>query len=319
MRQRGCHVTFLCGGDRAACESRLAPVGFEYRFETARTVVDEVSLTLDEVRRQGASVVVVDSYALDAAWETPVSQAAAVVVIDDLADRPHDCALLLDQNLQPDAESRYAGLVGRQCVLLLGPRYALLSREFEVAGHSMRRRDGSIRRVLVSYGGSDPTNETWKAIEALGPLFAIERIDVVIGPAMQVSAAVENAILAEPRVRAHVAPSSLVNLFSSADLALGAGGSTHWERCLLGVPSIVTTVAANQESPTRLLAEVGALLHVGDAKAVTSALLREATRGLIDDPTRVAGMAEAARAVMADHAGAGFVVSKILEVTRAAS
>jgi len=80
------------------------------------------------------------------------------MVIDDLANRPHDCDLLLDQNYYRDLEKRYQGLVPSECVMLIGPDYVLLRPEFTLARQRLKVRDGSIRRFLIFFWGSDLTN-----------------------------------------------------------------------------------------------------------------------------------------------------------------
>ena len=114
------------------------------------------------------SWVVVDHYALDVRWETAVRSAArGLLVIDDLADRPHDCDLLLDQNYYADKDARYVGLVPDRCELLLGPRYALLREEFLAARLGVRTRTGPATRLLVCFGGMDADNFTARALDAL--------------------------------------------------------------------------------------------------------------------------------------------------------
>ena len=266
----------------------------------------------------GADVVIVDHYDLDADWERAVSASGPrIAVIDDLADRPHDCALLLDQNLYDDADSRYLGLVPEGCRLLLGPRWALLRSEFVTAAAAPRPRTGDISRVLISYGGADPTHETEKALAALADVSSIEIIDVVVGAAFSDVWRVRAAVGRDSRCAIHEQPSDLAGLMSDADLALGAGGSTTWERCALGLPAIVTSVASNQVEAARTLARHGAILYAGDAGDVGSADLRTAVRALVADPLRVKQMGIAARSVIGrDYEGATGVAAAILEVAR---
>lgn len=97
-----------------------------------------------------ADWLIVDHYALDTIWERRLRlQAANIMVIDDLADRPHDCNMLLDQNLYTNSESRYQGLVTENCLKFFGPRYALLRKEFIAARRQLRKRNGTIRRILI--------------------------------------------------------------------------------------------------------------------------------------------------------------------------
>ncbi len=114
---------------------------------------------------QGALVdwLIMDHYALDAEWERRLRpHVERLMVIDDLANRSHDCDLLLDQNLVPENHARYRNLVPSTCRLLLGPRYALLGPEYRVWRRSLRPREGQVGRVLVFLGGSDPENVSYE-------------------------------------------------------------------------------------------------------------------------------------------------------------
>ena len=105
-----------------------------------------------------------------------------IMVIDDLADRSHDCDLLLDQNLYQKLETRYDNLVSDSCQKLLGPRYALLRPEFVVARKNPRQRNGQVRRVLIFFGRRYQTNETEKALRALAGISDRQfEVDVVVG------------------------------------------------------------------------------------------------------------------------------------------
>ncbi|EFR41464.1 pseudaminic acid biosynthesis-associated protein PseG [Selenomonas sp. oral taxon 137 str. F0430] len=208
---------------------------------------------------------VIDHYALDAAWERrmrPLVQ--EIFVIDDLANRPHDCDILLDQNFYRDMERRYDGLVPETCKLLLGPKHALLRREFYEARKTLRRRDGKLCRILVFYGGSDQTRETEKAIAALLQL-ALPGVeaDVVVGGGNARQEHIRSLCEAHEFLHYHLQVSNMAELMASADLALGAGGTTTWERCFLGLPAIVTAIAENQFEICRDCAEAGLIYYLG--------------------------------------------------------
>ncbi|MCK4633117.1 MAG: UDP-2,4-diacetamido-2,4,6-trideoxy-beta-L-altropyranose hydrolase, partial [candidate division Zixibacteria bacterium] len=124
---------------------------------------------------------VVDHYGLGKDWEEFLRpQVGAIMVIDDLANRPHDCDMLLDQNLHPKSETRYNGLVAGTCELLLGPNYAMLRPQFAQVREKMLKRDGSIQRILIFMGGADPFNHTSKAVEAVLGLSDLSA-DVIVG------------------------------------------------------------------------------------------------------------------------------------------
>jgi len=126
---------------------------------------------------------VVDHYALDARWERALRNAVKrILVIDDIADRKHDCDVLLDQNFYMDMDVRYTGKVPAHCQLLLGPRYALLRDEFRRMREQVNPRTGTIKRVFIFFGGVDSDNCTGRAIESLVNICIPGLlVDVVIG------------------------------------------------------------------------------------------------------------------------------------------
>src|SRR5262249_36593724 len=129
-----------------------------------------------------ADWVVVDHYALDWRWETAIRCSTdRVMAIDDLADRVHDCDLLLDQNLLPDADARYRTKVPRRCTCLLGPAFVLLHPMFADLHGSVLAREGAVRRVFVSIGGTDPHNLTGRI---LAGVLSLDRGDIEVDVVM---------------------------------------------------------------------------------------------------------------------------------------
>jgi len=226
---------------------------------------------------------IVDHYALDARYETAArATARRIMVIDDLADRPHDCDLLLDQNLFADMETRYRGLLPAHARVLTGPRYALLRAEF-AASRSLVRRPQAVHRILISFGGSDPTNETVKTLRALSPLqLDAVTVDVLVGALNPHRAQVIECLRELPGARLIDGTDRMAELLIAADLFIGASGATSWERCCLGVPSIVVAVASNQAPIARALAEEGYHCYLGEGHDVSEAMIGAAVADRIE-------------------------------------
>ena len=222
-------------------------------------------------RIQPVERLVVDSYALDAAWERQMRPLVReIFVIDDLANRRHDCDILLDQNFYREMRRRYDGLVPEECKLLLGPAHALLREEFYAARKKLADRDGVLRQILVFYGGSDATCETEKAIHVLLQLYLPSvAVDVVVGGSNPRRAYIEELCGKHGFLRYHCQVSNMAELMAQADLSLGAGGTTTWERCFLGLPAIVTAIAENQLEVCRDCAEMGYIYYLGKWDEVT--------------------------------------------------
>lgn len=191
---------------------------------------------------------VVDHYALDARWEKVLRQVAkSILVIDDIADRQHDCDLLLDQNFYSNMDSRYKGKIPEYCRLLLGPRYALLRDEFRKIREQIKPRSGPVNRVFVFFGSVDIGNYTGCTIDALSGLDISDiHVDVVIGVQHPFREQIESAC-ARYEFACHVQTDKMAELMAQADLAIGAGGSATWERCCLGLPTLVIGTANNQQ------------------------------------------------------------------------
>lgn len=212
---------------------------------------------------------VVDHYALDTRWEQALKgQYKKLLVIDDLADRPHVCEVLLDQNLGRVAKD-YAALVPDHCTVLAGPHYALLRPEFAaLREYSLRRREApALRRILITMGGVDQPNATGKVLVALKvcPLPQDCRITVVMGaqaPWLEQVRALAATLPWPTVVRVDI--SDMAQVMADTDLAIGAAGSTSWERCCLGVPTLLFVLAENQWTGARALQAQGAALLLGE-------------------------------------------------------
>ncbi|RLC33460.1 MAG: UDP-2,4-diacetamido-2,4,6-trideoxy-beta-L-altropyranose hydrolase [Deltaproteobacteria bacterium] len=214
---------------------------------------------------------VVDHYALDERWEEYLRPyCKKIMVIDDIADRVHDCDLLLDQNFYENLESRYDGLVPLGCKKLLGPKYTLLRPEFREARKNLRKRDGHVKRIMIFFGGSDQSNETAKALEAIHMLNRPDiAVDVVVGALNPHRQGIEKIASNLPDCTCHFNVEDMAALMAKADLSVGAGGTTVWERCALVLPSLVITVAENQEKTISDMAESGYLLFLGRSETVS--------------------------------------------------
>lgn len=212
---------------------------------------------------------VVDHYALDARWEAEVlPEGVRLMAIDDLADRPHRADLLLDQNLGRRPED-YDGLVPVGCRVLAGPRYALLRPHFAAqrAESLARRADAGLAHLVVSMGGIDKDDATSKVLEVLAScsLPATLQTTVVMGSrAPWLEEVRRRAATMHRATQVQVDVADMAALLRDADLVIGAAGGSAWERCCLGVPSLLLVLADNQAAGARALAAEGAALLLGE-------------------------------------------------------
>ena len=206
---------------------------------------------------------VVDHYALDARWEQALAPAyGQLMVIDDLADRPHVAAVLLDQTLGRDPAD-YQAQVPSDCTLLCGSAYALLRPEFTALrpGSLQRRSLPALRQLLITMGGVDKDNATGRVLDALAKcaLPAGCQVVVVMGPHAPYAARVEAQARTLPwHTQVLGGVSHMAQLMADSDLAIGAAGATAWERCCLGLPSLMLVLADNQRGLAQALAKTGA-------------------------------------------------------------
>lgn len=243
---------------------------------------------------------IVDHYDLDKQWEKKMRPfVKKIMVIDDLADRFHDCDLILDQNLCVNMEQRYDGLVPEGCIKLLGPKYALLRPEFKEAREKLRKRNGPVKRILVFLGGSDPSNETVKVLKAIEMLGRCDiAVDVIAGISNPQKEQVKEFCNSMPNTYYYCQVDNMAEFMAQADLAVGAGGSTAWERCCLGLPTLTIITAKNQEETTRALALTGATLNLGYCHEITSAEISQVLNLLISNEFLLNNMQNAALSVI---------------------
>jgi UDP-2,4-diacetamido-2,4,6-trideoxy-beta-L-altropyranose hydrolase len=305
LRQSGAEVTFISRRHEGNLNGLIHRKGFRLLEleSTSQCNSDETSqsayanwlgVSQDEDARETIAALdgatpdwlIVDHYAIDEAWEKLFRpHVRNIMVIDDLANRKHDCDLLLDQNYVKDPRQRYEGLVPPSCTRLLGPSYALLRREFALARTKVNQRTGEVNRVFLFFGGVDPDNMTGKALEALMvPDLRDLDVDVVLGSANPHKEVLQELVGQRPRTNLHVQVDNIATLMSQADLALCAGGSSTWERLCLGLPSLVVTIAENQEPFTFALHDGGFLRRLGSNETVASAEISSAIISAIDCP-----------------------------------
>jgi UDP-2,4-diacetamido-2,4,6-trideoxy-beta-L-altropyranose hydrolase len=237
---------------------------------------------------------VIDHYGLDVVWERNVRpHTAKLMVIDDLANRVHDCDVLLDQNYYTDGESRYSALVPERCIVLAGPRYALLRREYVEHRRQGLKRSGNPQRVFAFFGGSDLHDMTGIALKVLArpPLDNLD-VDIVIGDNYARRSTLEREATIRPRTTIHSSRPHLAGLMAAADLAIGAAGATTWERMCLGLPAIVIAIAENQRPSATALERAGLIRYAGFYSDVRPDALWDLITASLSDAESLADLSE---------------------------
>lgn len=311
IKQRGFDVAVLpCDGNWPGTEAtqpvHAAWLGEDWEKDAEQAKASAGGTTADWL--------IVDHYALDERWERALaSHYRKLMVIDDLADRPHACDLLLDQTFGRNGVD-YHPLVPVDCQLLYGSQFALLRPEFaNLRAYSLQRRAQPVlRELLITMGGIDKDNATGQVLQALRicPLPADCRITVVMGATAP--------WLDEVRQQAHDMPwqnrvlvgvSDMAQLMADSDLAIGAAGGTSWERCCLGLPTIMLVLAENQFKVAQGLERSGAAKSIKFGQSVATQLMEQLLR-LIDDPSKLRQMSECAAKIV-DGSGVNAVMQQM--------
>jgi UDP-2,4-diacetamido-2,4,6-trideoxy-beta-L-altropyranose hydrolase len=321
LRSRGARVVFVCREMQGDLREFIAQQGLSvFTLPKAASAMESSSLyerwlgvpwkydaeqTATLCRTFHPDWLIIDHYGLDARWHKHLRPLVRnICCIDDLANRTMDCDVLLDQNLTFIPTSRYEPHLPKQTKQLLGPHYALLRTEFhqqrEFAAQRRRTRNGAVERLFVFFGGSDPTNATAKAVRALQILNHPNlAADILVGVSNPHRAEVEDLCVEVastlPRVKFHVQVPNIADFMLQADLALGAGGSTTWERCCLGLPALAVIIADNQAEMTAAAAEQGVQFNLGWHYDLTPERIAQAIEHSLSHPELMMTTSQAAQ------------------------
>ncbi len=306
VKDHAANVEFICREHRANLIELIEQNGFSVHRLPARPVdglngyaqwlgasqTQDAKQCLEIARDTDPDWLIVDHYALDIGWEKTMRTACRnILVIDDLAQRAHDCDLLLDQNYLAD-QQRYDRLIPDHAVRLLGPEFALLRNEFSNQRPAQSQGLAAIEKLFIFFGGIDPYRLTLKTLKAL-QLAGLRHLalDVVITPACDDINEIKQSLQEFSNARLHVQAHNMAQLMSAADLAIGAGGASTWERLAIGLPSLVISVADNQIAYTRELDRDGFIRWLGVAQQMDSQHLANALVEAVNHPQWLQKMA----------------------------
>ena len=268
--------------------------------------------------REAFDAIVFDHYGLSEPDHAAMAQGRPVLVIDDLANRPLGADIVVDAGPDRRAED-YLGLTPEAARLLLGPTFASVRPEFAaLRGPALAWRGEPVQRVLVSMGLTDLGGITGRVVERIRPRLRDEGIDVVLGAAAPSRPALAKIARRDPRLMLHVDTPHMARLTAEADIGVGAPGSSTWERCVLGLPSVTVVLAENQRPAARALAEAGAAYVVDAAHPDFDAEFDRAFLKLFRDTEARRGLA-ARSAEICDGLGAGRTAEAFLKLIAARS
>jgi len=253
-------------------QSKIIEMGHEshilpYFKNQAFDIKEDAKETKLMLERMNVEWLIVDHYAIDIYWESELKETCKhIMVIDDLANRSHHCEVLLDQNLGKK-ESHYKHLVPNSCKILTGLSYALIRDEFlEIRDESLKhRKNGFLKNILISLGGSDPDNFSSKVLEKLFScnLSRDKNITVIMNSNSQYLDEIKSQLKQMPH-KSHlfIDVNNMGNILKNQDIVIGAVGVSAWERCCLGIPSISLVIASNQKPGAKALHLSGASIVI---------------------------------------------------------
>ena len=252
------------------------------------------------------AVVVVDDYDLPAEFESTLARNMPVVAFGDLPGRVHAARLLVDPTPGRRAVD-YVAFVPADCSVLTGPRHAILRLPFHKA-RAVRGADDPRRGagLLVNLGGSDPLGLIPKTVSTLRAVLPERSVTVVCG--RRAADALDLPSDRRVRVLTNVNGASMARLMDEAALAVGAAGSSSWERCVCALPSVTTSIADNQDDIARGLKRAGAASVLPLERFVAD--LAEARVTLLGSGTAYSAMSAAAVG-LCDGQGASRVAAAI--------
>lgn len=267
LRAKGGDANFLMRAHPGHLAEFVESQGFETELlelnddsSLGDSIEADAEATVEAVRHFNADWVVVDHYATDAKWESRIP--CHVLAMEDMANRSHNCEILLNQNLS--AEVRDFCTMAPECTcFLFGTKYALLRPEFAaLRSKALKRRNGKeIRELLVTMGGTDQPNATGATLKRLSEIALPDNlhVNIAMGPtAPHLEEVREMADSLDVSTKVWPGNANLAELMVTADMAIGAAGSTAWERCALGLPTITVVLAENQRESALALERHGA-------------------------------------------------------------
>lgn len=214
--------------------------------------------------------IVVDHYALDERWEKIIiNSVRQLMVIDDLANRRHNCDVLLDQNLNRN-EAEYKKLVPKKCDLFVGVRYALIREEFWKLRNKKKIHNTSVKKnILIFFSGADVNNYTGRTLETLSTKeFDGINVDVVIGADNKFSEEIKLKCN-NFNFRCHIQTNQMAEFMHKSDLFIGAGGGSINERIFMKLPSVAIAVSSNQIEPLEKLSQTGSCVYLGPGESLS--------------------------------------------------
>ncbi len=213
------------------------------------------------------NILIVDSYNLSETWEKKIKlNIDKLIVIDDLKTRKHICDMIIDQNLHSSMKNLYKDKIPKNCIKLFGPDYAILRNQFIKERQFSSIRSLPIKKILVSFGGSDKENYTMPALYFLKNFEYNFKIFVVVGKANSKKNSIRNFCLKNSNFKYFEQIENMAKLMKNSDICIGSSGTTTWERCCLGLPGITVISSMDQYDIAKAMSTKNCIINLGTIK-----------------------------------------------------
>lgn len=318
LRKKGSKIHFICREYKGNINHIIKKRGYIVHGLPPRIMNKTDMLLTEEIlkkKNRRPDWLVSDHYGIDASWETHIKGCVQrLMVIDDFTDRRHNCDLLLNQNLYKDMEKRYKGMVPEGCRMLLGTQYTLLREQFLALRKRRKGFNKDIKRIMIFIGGTDSENVTMKALEAVKLLNRSDtEIDVIVGATNPRGNNIKRMCDTIPNTHYYCQIDNMEELLFKTDIAIGSGGSASWERCFVGVPSIIMNFADNQKEISENLHRKGIAVNLGWHNTLKPKDIADAVLDLIGNPIKRMRMILKGKKIV-DGKGAQRVADKIINL-----
>ena len=271
--QKNFEINFITRSLEGSLISDIQKKGFGiFQFYSNSEKINEkndAQKTISLIKKHGGkkNILIIDNYQLSKKWETYVKPFVhKLIVIDDLPNRSHKCDLLIDQNLHTKVNGLYKGLIPSNCIKLIGPKFSMIRKEFRMMRKSVKPRTFPIKKILVSFGGSDTKNQTSVALNSIKKMNGKINVDVVVGKANKCKKTLKIFCNKNKHLTYYEQIDNIADLMLSSDLSIGSSGSTTWERCCLGLPAIVSISSNDQRDIANSLSRKKCIINLGDVK-----------------------------------------------------
>jgi len=227
---------------------------------------EDANQTIKILKKNKTKLLIVDNYNLNYKWESSVKKYVnKLLVIDDLANRKHNCEILLDQNYVENFANRYKKYINKNCRTFLGPRYVLLNPNFSKIKKKIKKN--KVKNIFIFFSSSFQKKLTGIIYNVFKKKkFKELKINFIVGHSSNKNKLIKK--FKNENYKTYIFKKNIINLMKKSDLAIGAGGSNSWERISLGLPSLAICLSDNQKSICSYLKKKKLIIYLGESKDV---------------------------------------------------